>query len=69
MIKRITNETLLKFIIVSFAIVILYTIVAIVIQVVFHEEISPTLTGCVFAFFGGEVLDCTVLKVFKIKKE
>ena len=69
MIKRITHETLLKFIIVSFAIVVLYTITAIVFQAITHEEISPTLTGCVFGFFGGEVLDCTILKVFKIKKE
>ena len=69
MIKRITNETLLKFIIVSFAIVILYSITAVLFQAITHEELSPTLTGCVFAFFGGEVLDCTVLKVFKIKKE
>ena len=69
MIKRITNETLLKFIIVSFLIVTIYTIVAILFQTFFHEELSPTLTGCVYAFFGGEVLDCTILKVFKIRKE
>ena len=67
--KRMTNETLLKFIIFSFGMVMVYTIVAILIQVIAHEELSPTLTTCYFAVWGGEVLSCALIKIFKLRKE
>ena len=67
--KRITNETLLKFILYSFGMTTIYTIVAILFQIITHEEISPTLTTCFFAVFGGETLWCAVIKIFKLRKE
>ena len=69
MIKKITNETLLKFIIMSFVMVTIYTVVAIIFQIVMHEELSPTLTTCYFAVYGGEVLSAALIKIFKIRRE
>ena len=69
MMKKITNETLLKFIVFSFVMVTIYTIVAILFQVFTHEELSSTLTTCYFAVFGGEVLSCALIKIFKLRKE
>lgn len=68
MVNRITQETLLKFICFSFVMVIIYTVIAIIFQVVTHEEISSTLTTCYFMVFGGEVLSCALIKIFKIKR-
>ena len=60
---------LTKFIIFSFAMTILYTVIAIVFQAVTGETLSDTLTTCYFSLWGGEVLSCALIKVFKLKKE
>lgn len=69
MFSKITKETLLKFIIFSFLMVIIYTVVAILFQMFLHEELSSTLTTCYFMVFGGEVLSCALIKIFKIRRE
>lgn len=69
MIKRITQETLLKFIVISFINVTIYTIVAILFQAIFHEELSPTLTTCYMGVYGGEVLSCALIKIFKLRRD
>ncbi len=66
---KITQNTLLKFIILSYINVTIYTIVAILFQLITHEEISSTLTTCFFLVWGGEVLSCAVIKVFKLKED
>lgn len=65
---NITENTLLKFIILSYINVTIYTIVAILFQLITHEEISSTLTTCFFLAWSGEVLSCAVIKVFKLKE-
>lgn len=60
---------LTKFIIFSFAMTIIYTVIAIVFQAVTGETLSDTLTTCYFSLWGGEVLSCALIKVFKLKKE
>lgn len=69
MIQKITSETLLKFIIFSFIMVIIYTVVAILFQIFTHEELSSTLTTSFFMVFGGEVLSCALIKIFKLRRE
>lgn len=69
MMKRITHETLLKFIIFSFAMVITFTVVAILFQAITHEQLSDTLITCFYGVFGGEVLMCALIKIFKLRKE
>lgn len=63
-----TSRSLTKFIIFSFAVLILYTIAAAVIFCVTGEEMA-TLTTCFFSTFGGEVLACAIIKIFKLKGE
>lgn len=65
----LSGRALTKFIIFSFAMTIIYTIIAIVFQAVTGSPISDTLTTCFFAVYGGEVLSCALIKVFKLKEE
>lgn len=60
---------LTKFIIFSFAMTIIYTVVAILFQAFTGEGLSDTLTTCYFSLWGGEVLSCALIKVFKLKSE
>ena len=60
---------LTKFIIFSFAMTIIYTVIAILFQAITGNALSETLTTCYFAVYGGEVLSCALIKVFKLKKE
>lgn len=62
-------KDLTKFIIFSFAMTILYTVVAILFQALTGNELSSQLTVCWFAVYGGEVLSCALIKVFKLKGE
>lgn len=63
---KATNRSLTKFIIFSFAVLIIYSITASVIFIVTGQEMS-TLTTCFFSTFGGEVLACAIIKIFKLK--
>lgn len=65
----LSGRALTKFILFSFAMTIIYTIVAIVFQAVTGSQISDTLTTCFFMVYGGEVLSCALIKVFKLKEE
>lgn len=60
---------LTKFIIFSFAMTIIYTVIAILFQAITGNALSETLTTCYFAVYGGEVLSCALIKVFKIRRE
>jgi preprotein translocase subunit SecY len=66
--KKLKLSGLDKYIIFSFTCVIVYIVVNIIITVYSDHEMD-TLTGCVFAFFGGEVLSCAMIKRFKLKEE
>jgi hypothetical protein len=46
---------------------IVYTVVSQIIAIKTGMELS-TLTTCFFSAFGGEVLACAIIKVFKLKK-
>lgn len=60
--------TLTKFIIFSFAVLLLYTAIEFIFSTI--SGIShDTLTTCLYACFGGEVLACALIKVFKLKEE
>lgn len=57
-----------RYIIFSFICIIIYTIVSIIIAVRTGMTMD-TLTTCVFACFGGEILACAMIKKFKLKEE
>lgn len=60
-------RSLTVFVVFSFAMLIAYTVVSQVIFVKTGVETS-TLNTCFFGAFGGEVLMCALIKVFKLKK-
>lgn len=51
----------------SIAAIILYTIAAILLQKYTMTELSPTLTTCVYGFFGTELLGLAGIKIFDTK--
>ncbi|MCM1232646.1 MAG: hypothetical protein NC489_21175 [Ruminococcus flavefaciens] len=51
----------------SIVAIIAYTVAAILLQKYTQMELSPTLTTCVYAFFGTELLSLAGIKVFDTK--
>ena len=51
----------------SIAVIIAYTIAAILLQKYTMMELSPTLTTCVYAFFGTELLGLAGIKICDTK--
>ena len=56
------------YVIFSIASLVLYTIVSQVLVVVTGLTLD-TLTTCFFGFFGGEIVTCALIKIFKLKNE
>ena len=61
-------KTLTKFVLFSFAVVLLYSIAEFASSIVFNIS-HDVLTGCIYGFFGTEIVSCGFIKIFKIKKE
>lgn len=59
-------HSLTKYVMLSIAFVLVYTIAEFITSTItgVHHEI---LTGCVYGFFGGEVVTCGLIKIFKLK--
>ena len=49
-------------------VLIIYTIIAVTVQLITGQEISPTLTTCVFSAFGGELFLLAMIKKLKLKR-
>lgn len=62
------EKTLTRFVAFSLCSVIIFTIVSQIIFVQLGLEYT-TLTTCFFSVFGGEVLSCALIKIFKLKGE
>ena len=45
---------------------IIYTVISQILSV-YYGVILDTLTTCFFGFFGGEVVTCGLIKIFKLK--
>ena len=58
--KRIPSLT--KYVVFSIAILLLYTVAEFI-----SETSHDTLTTCLYACFGGEILSCALIKIFKLK--
>ena len=63
-IKLKFNKLIVLFSIVA---IISYTVAAILLQRYTQMEISPTLTTCVYAFFGTELLSLAGIKIYDTK--
>lgn len=53
-----------KIVILCITFIILYTIIQLILSYMLSIELSPTLTTCVYAFFGTELATCAVIKIF-----
>lgn len=60
--------SLTRFIVFSFAVILTYTVVELVLSSTTGIN-HDTLTTCLYACFSGEVLSCALIKVFKLKEE
>lgn len=67
--KRETNEipSLTLYVVFSIGALIVYTITEQVISTVTGIS-HDTLTTCFYAAFGGEILACALIKIFKLKE-
>lgn len=61
-------KSLTKYVIFSIAMLIVFTICMVVLFCI-YQTIPETLVTCFFACFGGEVLTCGLIKIFKLKRE
>ena len=66
--KRKKISGLDKYVIFSFAAILIYTIAQTAVTIRTGVE-SSTLTTCFFSVFGGEVLMCALIKRLKLKNE
>lgn len=55
-----------KYVIFSIVILLIFAIVEMIVSTVSGMS-HDTLTTCVFAAFGGEVLSCALIKIFKLR--
>lgn len=56
------------YVIFSIAALVIYTIVSQIMVVTVGASLD-TLTTCFFGFFGGEIVTCALIKIFKLKEK
>ena len=64
--RKPKTDKLARFVGLSLAIVIIYTIIEMIVSSKTGTT-HDTLTTCFFAVFGGEVVSCALIKIFKLK--
>lgn len=64
---RITLKFNKLIVLLSIVAIIAYTVAAILLQKCIMMELSPTLTTCVYGFFGTELLGLAGIKIFDTK--
>ena len=59
----------------SLTLYVLFSIIVLIVYTIVEQIISTTtaishdtLTTCVFAAFGGEILSCALIKIFKLRE-
>ena len=65
--KKISDITLSQFVVFSIALIIIYTIIEFIFSTITGIS-HDTLTTCFYAVFGGEILSCALIKIFKLKR-
>lgn len=64
--KRRRKHSLDRYVVFSLSVLLIYTCVAL--WASFKGVMNDTLTTCVYACFGGEVLSCALIKIYKLKE-
>lgn len=60
--------SLTRFVVFSFAVILIYSVTELILSTTYGIS-HDTLTTCLYACFGGEVLSCALIKIFKLKEE
>lgn len=60
------KKSLSKYVVFSITVLIIYTIVELVLSTITGIE-HGTLTTCFYSCFGGEILSCALIKIYKLK--
>lgn len=66
--RRRRTSSLSKYVIFSIAILIIYTVSELILSSI-YGTMNDTLTTCFFGVFGGEILTCALIKIFKLKEK
>ena len=68
--KRRNNVTrsLTRYVVFSISMLVIYTVTALIFLWL-EKPLDAELTTGVFGFFGGEIVMCGLIKLFKLKKE
>lgn len=61
------DKNLVKYVIFSLSVTLVYTICEFIFTLTTGLS-HDTLTGCVFATYGGELVMCALIKIFKLRK-
>lgn len=64
--RRKRFPSLSAYVVFSISILLIYTIAELTLTA-FTDIAHDTLTTCLFATFGGELLTCAVIKIYKLK--
>ena len=65
--KPIRMPSLSAYVIFSIAMLLVYTIAELILSSL-NGQMNDTLTTCFFAVFGGEILTCALIKIYKLKE-
>ena len=65
--KRFPMKSLDKYVIFSISVLLIFAVAEMIISSVTHMT-HDTLTTCVYAAFGGEILSCALIKIFKLRE-
>ena len=63
--RRHRTPNLDRYVVFSIGTLLIYTCVAL--WASFKGVTNDTLTTCVYGFFGGEIVTCALIKIFKLK--
>lgn len=66
--EKLEEMPLSSYVVFSITILLIYTAIELVL-VSLTEMSHDTLTTCFYSVFGGEILACALIKIFKLKEE
>ena len=66
--KKLEDIKLSAYVAFSIIVLLAYALTEIILTCIFHEP-HDTLTTCIFATFGGEILSCALIKIYKLKRQ
>ncbi len=67
-IRHRRTKSLTKYVVFSICIIIIYTIAEFTVSTITGIS-HDTLTTCFYSCFSGEILSCTLIRIFRLKQE